>query len=114
MKGLILLSPVMDLNYYDMPFPYYGTTDKAKLTALSPQTNLAKSKIPLLLGHGDNDSVTILPQQPVARAMLCAAGHCPRYVVTQGTHPGVAHAIGGWGGDPTFGNAAIAFIEETR
>jgi len=112
-RGLILLSSIMDNNYYDKPWAYYGTTDKKALEALSPQTNLAKSKIPVLMGHGDNDSVTVLAQMPTARAKLCAAGRCPRFVVTQGDHSGVAHAIGGWGGDPTFGNAAIEFIEET-
>ncbi len=112
-RGLILLSSIMDNNYYDKPWAYYGATDKKTLEALSPQTNLAKSRIPVLMGHGDNDSVTVLAQMPAARAKLCAAGRCPDFAVTQGDHAGVAHAIGGWGGDPTFGNRALEFIGKT-
>lgn len=112
-KGLILLSSVVDLNIYDPPWPYFGTTDKARLTELSPQTNLIKSDLPLLMGRGDEDSVTIMPSVPAARDALCAAGKCPRFVITKGTHGGVARAIGAEG-DQTFANAALAFISETR
>jgi len=111
-KGLILLSSVMDLTIYPEPFGYFGTTDPDRLRELSPITNLVQIDLPILMGLGDQDSPTITPSVPAARDTLCAAGKCPRFTRTVGTHGGVAQAIGAEG-DQTFANAALAFINET-
>jgi triacylglycerol lipase len=108
-KGAILLSAPMDMRTYPGPFKYYGE-DPANFATRSPITALLRTKLPLLMGHGDDDLPQIPPQEEAARKALCAAGKCPEFVITGGNHMSEVMAIGGWG-DPRFSNAALAFIK---
>lgn len=93
-RGVFLMSsplePVIEERSHD-PIRYYGTAHQ-DFVDRAPLETLIHSDIPVLYGYSPTEEM--VPELEDARRRLCAAGHCPQLVLTQGSHSEEVRAVG--------------------